>query len=181
MPPKYSERFEKAFMWLMPQEVVYEKGFYGNMNHVTWEDVKFDRGALTKFGVDQRSHPRTDIKNLTLEQAKEIYWYEYWLPSMAENLPAGYGEVLFDIKVNGGDGPRLLQAGLNKLGYNLAVDGKIGPRTVGAMNNAGSMGLDKFLDMRQARYESLSRSANRHKFLQGWTNRNNSLRKFVGA
>lgn len=37
-----------------------------------------DPGRLTKYGISQRAHPKVDIRNLTLEQAKEIYYSEYW-------------------------------------------------------------------------------------------------------
>jgi len=33
-----------------------------------YEDDKDDPGGATKFGIDQRSHPHVDIRNLTAEQ-----------------------------------------------------------------------------------------------------------------
>lgn len=37
-----------------------------------------DPGGETNFGIAKRSHPDVDIKNLTKDQAKEIYRNEYW-------------------------------------------------------------------------------------------------------
>jgi lysozyme family protein len=166
-------RFLAYFNWLIPQECAYKRGHYGDLNYVTWENVKGDRGGVTKYGIDSRSHPTTDIKNLTLEQAREIYWLEYWLPSLAEHMPDGYGEVLADIRVNGGDGPRMLQRALNTLGCSLTVDGRLGPKSMEAMR--------LFLRARQARYDRLAKKPDLSGFHLGWTHRNNSLAKFVGV
>lgn len=37
-----------------------------------------DPGGETNFGIAKKYHPNVDIKNLTAEQAKEIYQQEYW-------------------------------------------------------------------------------------------------------
>jgi lysozyme family protein len=173
-------RFLSFFAWLIPREAVYARGHHGDLAHVISERVDGDNGGLTKWGVDQRSHPSADIEALTLEDARDIYWLEYWVPSMAEQLPAGYGELLADIRVNGGDGPRMLQRALNRFGAGLVVDGRIGPKTVAAAQLAGRGGLKQLFADRDARYRRLARKPKQGKFLEGWLNRNNSLREFVG-
>lgn len=40
-----------------------------------------DHGGETKFGVSKRAHPNVDIKNLTKEQAIQIYRKDYWEPN----------------------------------------------------------------------------------------------------
>jgi len=52
-------------------------------------DDPTDRGGETKYGISKRSYPQLDIKNLTLEQALEIYRKDYWKPSRVEKLPDG--------------------------------------------------------------------------------------------
>jgi lysozyme family protein len=37
-----------------------------------------DPGGTTKYGISARAHPEVDVRNLTLEDAKEIYRKEYW-------------------------------------------------------------------------------------------------------
>lgn len=175
-----TNRFLRYFDWLMPRECHFKKGHWGDMDYVTWEDVTGDAGGLTKYGIDQRSHPKTDIKALTLEQAREIYWLEYWAPSAAEVMPEGYGEVLCDIRVNGGNGPLMLQQALNQHGAGLTEDGRIGPKTLAAMQEHGEDGLAGLIQIRQARYERLARKPALKKFLAGWTNRNRDLAEFVG-
>lgn len=176
-----SERFNKAVRFVLDHETVFKKGHWGDYNYATWENVSGDKGGVTKYGIDQRSHPKLDIKNLTLDQAREIYFNDYWKKSRAEEMPEGYGEVLFDIRVNGGNGPKMLQDALNQCGGNLAVDGILGPKSVAEMNKQGIKGLKSFLKARQRRYDNLARQPKLKKFLQGWTNRNNDLAKFVGV
>ena len=38
-----------------------------------------DKGGETKYGISKRSYPNLDIKNLTKEQAREIYYKDFWL------------------------------------------------------------------------------------------------------
>lgn len=178
-----TERFEKFVDgFVLPHETVFRpRSKWGNYAYATWENVSGDAGGVTKFGIDQRSHPTTDIKNLTLPQARSIYWWEYWLPTKGDHLPPGYGEVLADIRINGGDGPRMVQAALNQHDAGLVVDGLIGPKTTAAMVEIGDEGLKSFLRLRQARYDRLARKPKLAKFLAGWTRRNNDLAEFVGV
>lgn len=59
--------FEESF-----QDVIgYEGGYVNDPN---------DKGGETKYGIAKRWYPDIDIKNLTLEEAKQIYWKDYWNP-----------------------------------------------------------------------------------------------------
>ena len=155
-------RFENAVAFVLAHETVFKpRSKWGDYACATWEQDPDDPGGLTKFGIDQRSHPTADIKALTLEQARHIYFLEDWLPTGAEHLPAGYGEVLFDIKVNGGNGPQMLQQALNVLlpeERQLTVDGILGVRTHQAMYDEGKAGLLEFLHARDNRYRDLAAS-----------------------
>ena len=46
-----------------------------------------DLGGETKYGITKRFYPDVDIKNLTVEQAKEIYKKDYWDRNRVESLP----------------------------------------------------------------------------------------------
>lgn len=175
----YSDRFLTALKFVLAHETVFAKGHAGDYAHAVWEQVSGDAGGVTKFGIDQRSHPTVDIKGLTMDMATQIYWLEYWVPCGAEHMPAGYGEVLFDIRVNGGDGPRLLQRGLNALGAGLTVDGSLGPFTLAAMTKYGEAGLRAFIGQRQARFETLAQKPGQGRFLAGWTARNADLARWL--
>ena len=74
-----------------------------------------------------------DIKNLTEDEAKEIYRRDYWNPIMGDELPDKLAIVVFDCAVNQGSGRavRLLQILLN-----VAIDGNVGPKTVAAAKSS---------------------------------------------
>lgn len=46
-----------------------------------------DPGGETNWGITKRSYPDLDIRNLTRDQALEIYRRDYWTPSGADALP----------------------------------------------------------------------------------------------
>lgn len=88
-----------------------------------------DPGGETKFGISKRSYPYLDIKNLTLEQAKEIYRRDFWIKPHIEELPPAIRFDMFDAGVNHGasQAARFLQRALD-----VADDGVIGPVTLAA-------------------------------------------------
>ena len=61
-----------------------------------------DPGGETKYGIDKRSHPGLDIKNLTLEQASDIYKNEYWNKCKCDELEWPFDIIVFDTAVNMG-------------------------------------------------------------------------------
>lgn len=61
-----------------------------------------DPGGETKYGISKRSHPELDIKNLTKEQALEIYREEYWDPINGDTHPYIEALVLMDFAVHSG-------------------------------------------------------------------------------
>ena len=124
------------------------------------------------------SHPNINIRSLTRECAVAIYHRDYWLPVRAHELPSPAGEVIFDIAVNNGKAraAKWLQEALG-----VTVDGFIGPRTLEAAEKADPAALAKALLARRAAfYRSIARGG-RAKFLAGWLNRNEALRKFAGV
>ena len=68
-----------------------------------YENDPDDSGGATKFGIDQRSHPSVDIKNLTEEEATSIYWNE-WIRNGCDHLPTPLDWIYFDACVNCGVG-----------------------------------------------------------------------------
>ena len=128
---------------------------------VEWEGSKYendpdDPGGETRWGIDKRSHPKEDIKNLTEARAKEIYYSEYWNSNRCEKMPHPLGEAFFDTCVNCGRGraDKILKV---------------------------SRGAAEFLDERDAFYERLAANRPRSKkYLRGWKNRTAALRKHLG-
>lgn len=137
-----------------------------------------DPGGETNYGIDKRSHPNVDIKNLTVDQAKEIYWNEYWLKCKCDRFEKPVGEVYFDCCVNTG------QKQSNKFiqrAVGAEADGIIGPKTLSKVVVADPRVLaNSIIGQRQKFYEDLAyNKTSLKKFLKGWTNRNNNLRRFI--
>lgn len=59
-----------------------------------------DPGGETKYGISKRAYPELDIKNLTLDQAKDIYRRDFWRFSAVLNQDVA--TKLLDMAVNFG-------------------------------------------------------------------------------
>lgn len=136
-----------------------------------------DPGGVTRYGIDQRSHPHVDVATLTQEQAEVIYFAD-WQRTQVELLPARIGELLFDIAQNGGPGAIWLQEALK-----VPADGFIGPvtrQTAAALDANGVRAVViSICNQRVARFTRLaSGSVRLATFLHGWLNRDADVRAF---
>ena len=61
-----------------------------------------DPGGETKFGISKRAYPDLDIKTLTREQAKDIYYQDYWRAVECDYLPEELRLIAFDSAVQHG-------------------------------------------------------------------------------
>lgn len=123
---------DAAFVAVIEHTLDFEGGYVNDID---------DPGGETNFGISKRSYPHLDIKNLTRDQAKEIYHDDFWrtinLHKVARHLPNVAAKV-FDISVHNGvrNGGRFLQRALNKYKPQtrptLTVDGIIGQQTLQA-------------------------------------------------
>jgi lysozyme family protein len=107
------ELFERAFDLV----VRHEGGYVNNLA---------DPGGETKYGISRRSYPNEDIKGMTVDRAKDIYYCDFWLPLQIGDLPDKISLVLFDMAVNMGRTKaieRLQEA------VSVKVDGFLGPVT----------------------------------------------------
>ena len=98
-----------------------------------YSNDKVDPGGETNFGISKRQYPDIDIKNLTVERAKEIYYQDYWLKGKCDKLPINLQAIYFDMCVNFGlrGACRVLQQAVNgKKPNKLVEDGRIGPNTI---------------------------------------------------
>jgi lysozyme family protein len=59
-----------------------------------------DPGGETNYGISKRYHPGEDIKNMTVERAKEIYLNEYWIAAGCDGHAYPMDVCLFDSAVN---------------------------------------------------------------------------------
>lgn len=84
----------------------------------------------TKYGLAANTYPDLDIPNLTLAQAKDIYFRDWWQKAGAEYLSPDMVYQLWQFAVNAGMGnaKRVLQRAVG-----VADDGQIGPATIAAV------------------------------------------------
>lgn len=61
-------------------------------------------GNPVNFGINQKANPEVDVKNLTKDQAVQIYKDKYWKAANIDSLPENMRLVAFDTVVNFGVG-----------------------------------------------------------------------------
>ncbi|MDR2781648.1 MAG: hypothetical protein LBB21_04325 [Holosporaceae bacterium] len=159
----YSSKFLKAFEYLM-----YHEGGYVN--------DKQDAGGETKYGISKRSYPHLDIKNLTQDQARQIYFADFWMKSKCEDIvDENVAIKLFDLAVHAGipQAVKLIQRALRATETQVVEDGIIGPATLAAINKADPTDLLAALKSETAGYYRLIASTNpsQQRFIQGWLSR----------
>lgn len=91
--------FDRAFDTAFDRLLGHEGGY---VNHPK------DPGGETNWGISKRSYPGVDIKNLTREQAAQIYLRDFWQP--LGDAPAAVKFQAFDFAVNSG-----IQTAIRKL------------------------------------------------------------------
>jgi len=100
-----------------------------------WTTGKIGQGRLngTKYGVSAMAYPDLDISSLTLDDAKKIYFDDYWTPAGCSALPVGAAYAHFDASVNHGVSRaiKFLQGAIGA-----GPDGIIGPQTRKMINQA---------------------------------------------
>lgn len=123
--------FDKAFALIIGHEGGYTPG-------------KGDPGGETRYGVSKRSYPTEDIKNLTLDRAKEIYKRDFWDKIKGDDLPPSLALVCMDAAINSGPGQaaKWLQQALG-----VKADGVIGPVTIRAVEAKNGAGLDLLVSL----------------------------------
>jgi lysozyme family protein len=135
----------------------FSKIFEFTMAWEGWSEITNDPddpGGLTKYGLSKKYNPDLDIANLTLDEAMKVYKKRYWEP-VALSADDGLNMAAFDTAVNCGV-PTVKKWLKGVTDYN---------------------GL---LAFRVSRYSRLIEQNHKlEKYLKGWTNRVNALRKFL--
>lgn len=168
-------KFELA----IPRILKWEGGYVNHPN---------DPGGETNMGITDRldgrvdhmvdvdgdDYPDVNIKDLTVDQAKEIYKREFWDKMLGDFIESqALAEIIFDGFVNcGKNGIRLLQDILN-----VEVDGYFGPRTLQVLNLCDERTV--YHKYKQARIDYYNNLADKKPalevFRKGWLNRINSF------
>lgn len=113
-----------------------------------------DPGGTTKYGISQRAHPTLNVEKLTEDDAKSIYFQNYWRLSGAKDLPWPACLVMFDNAVNLG----------NTRARRIAIQ--------------ANFDWSKMIDLREQYYHDLVEERPvMKKYIKGWLNRTKDLRE----
>lgn len=124
-----NEEFEKTF----ERVIGVESGFQDTpADRGNWTGGQIGKGLLrgTKYGISAMSYPNLDIKNLTLEHAKGIYYEDWWVELKMDRYPPALAFQMFDAAFNHGIGnaSKMLQRAVG-----VKDDGMVGPLTMKAI------------------------------------------------
>lgn len=125
-----------------------------------------DPGGETNFGISKASYPHLDIKELTIEQAIEIYKNDFWDKYQVESLPALLRLTFFDCCVN--QGPTWTIKSL-QLMLMVEDDGVLGPKTISAMSSFRPIDIFEVFTMK--RFNRYSKNSNWSRYGIGWFKR----------
>lgn len=134
-----------------------EKGYINNPE---------DPGGETHWGISKRAYPNIDIKNLTKNNAIDIYRKDFWDALDADKLPASVVYQLFDFAVNSG-----IQTAIRYFQRVLKVadDGYFGPVSKEAVTHISE--CDMLLSLVAERLDYMTRLKNWPNAGKGWCNR----------
>jgi len=130
-----------------------------------------DLGGETKYGITKRFYPKVDIKNLTIEKAKQIYKDDYWDKNRIESVPQELWHIFFDMCVNMGrrTAVKILQRAANSKGRGIDEDGGLGPATCKALKG---INIERVRAYRVKYYVDLiNAKPEQEKFYFGWFRR----------
>ena len=131
-----------------------------------------DTGGETKYGISKKAYPDEDIKELTIERAKELYKRDYWNRFKIDSLPSRIRHIYFDMCVNmgGGRATKILQEACNSKNSNkIDVDGGIGKNTIKASANLEDFRLRAYRVMFYAKL--VMKKPEQVRFWVGWFRR----------
>lgn len=118
------------FTPIKDQIIPIEGGYVWNKN---------DPGGETKYGISKRSYPHLDIKNLTLDEANDIYKRDFWnVMKLDKVIDQTIAEKVFWFGVHSGPTTSIkcLQRSISKiLNSSLQIDGILGNQTLSMLNN----------------------------------------------
>lgn len=130
-------------------KTVFNKAFNNSLAHEGgFVNDPADSGGATKYGITLKTyrekHPEATIdaiKNLTVKDAEDFYFKEFWLRYGYDRITIEDLAVkIFDAAINMGaqQAHICLQRALNCVGFKLVEDGHIGEQTLNALNHGGN-------------------------------------------
>lgn len=146
-----------AFDTAFNRVIGHEAGYVNNLD---------DPGGETKWGISKRSYPTLNIRELTRQDAYEIYFKDFWQRLDVEFLPQSVAFQLFDFAVNSGieTAVRYFQRALG-----VADDGHFGPVSKAAVKITSE--TDMLMALNAERLDFMTRLSNWPNASRGWARR----------
>ena len=185
----YTVAFEKAVDHVMLYEVggfwklipAVEAGLCSTpaqKKAVGYTNDPHDNGGETKFGIAANANPDLNIKTLTWEGAKSVYYRRYWINGSCDKLPGRVAVLHFDGCVNHGVGRanKYLQRAAGT-----GEDGVIGSVTLGKISAADPIKVcNDICDFRTQFYKNIVlNNPSQGRYLGGWLRRIDEMRAFT--
>lgn len=148
----YQELFEKALSFVLR----WEGGYVCHPN---------DLGGATNKGITQNTYnewlrskglDKKDVRGLTEDEAKQIYYENYWLKAKCNQMSPKFAVLAFDTAVN---------MGISRVNEFMCAARWLYP--------------DKFIKAREEKYRQFAKVKGQEVFLKGWLNRLNALKDFI--
>lgn len=142
-------------------------------------DHPSDPGGATNMGITHRtlaawrkvpSVSKQAVKDLTRQEALDIYEAQYWRTSGADRLPEGLDYAVFDYAVN--SGPARAVKDLQRV-VGVAADGIVGAQTLAAVERYGAVRAIEGLTARRLAF--LKGLSTWRTFGRGWERRVNDV------
>lgn len=110
----FGEYMNNAFDIAFENVLQYEGGFTNDpKDRGNWTTGVIGKGLCkgTKYGISTMAYPSLNIRDLTVNQAKDIYYKDYWLKNKLDKLEPVLAFQLFDACIQHGSGTaiKLLQ------------------------------------------------------------------------
>jgi len=133
-----------------------------------------DPGGATNMGIThltlaahrgKASVTKTQVKNLTKTEARQIYKDRFWKPMKCGHMPDGWDMITMDGGVNSGPkrGIKWVQRAVGT-----GVDGVVGPKTLASIRSADAAHIKRAASLRMGFLRGLSHWST---FGKGWTRR----------
>lgn len=149
------KEFQRCIKFVLEQEC--RKNKDGTLDDGYVHDPH-DPGGETKYGISQRAYPKLNIPNLSLGEALNIYYKDYWW--VASGLEFPLNVCVLDCAVNNGT------------------------KTAGQFLQNCEKDWKKFIFQREQHYLALLQgkfktNPNRELYRKSWFQRLNNLKKFI--
>ena len=152
------------------ERVVSSEGGFQNdpKDRGNWTSGVIGSGELrgTKYGISAMSYPNIDIKNLTLENAKDVYEKDWWDRLKLERFSKAVAFQIFDAAVNHGasSAVKMVQRAVG-----VVADGVVGEKTISAIRKIDPD--DFVLKFLAERIEFFTKVSTFSVYGRGWMNR----------